>query len=322
MELDISVHKGSTDRPVVIFIHGLGMDKHFWLDPVNTHVLGKSIPMKAFAASRPRPGAIQRGNKYTIGNVPDNIHNLWSALRDQGFNLVCWSQRRPVGPIHTAVEELEEITRLISRIFHRKSLALVCHSRGGLIARKFMEKKCSGIKTLITLCTPHRGSSLSVMGSYLSPLPAFFKKILPGDMHGTVADVIKRAGNLIEGPALKELTPGSDFFRKLKDTPQRGIHYLSFGGRKTALVTVYKWKRIEGTFYPRPVIVIPDSVLKIVPASIIPDEIRDGKGDFMVTAKSSVLPWAERHYTLRANHISITWNRNVITHVRETLETL
>jgi hypothetical protein len=220
------------------------------------------------------------------------------------------------------VEELEEITKLTARIFRRKSLALVCHSRGGLVARKFMEKKSPGIKALITLCTPHQGSSLSVMGRYLSPVASFFKAILPRDMHGTVADVINRAGNLIEGPALKELMPGSDFFRDLKDAPRRGIQYLSFGGRKTALVTVYKWEKIGGAFYPRPVVVIPDSILKIVPSSIVPDEIRDGKGDFMVTAKSSHLPWADRHYTLRANHISITWNRKVITHVREALESL
>ena len=71
--------------------------------------------------------------------------------------------------------------------------------------------------------------------------------------------------------------------------------------------------------YPDPVIVIPDSVIKIIPVSIIPDELVSGKGDFMVTAESSVLPWAEKHYDLHTNHISITWNRKMINTVQEVL---
>lgn len=52
MKLDITIHKGRSDRPVVIFIHGLGMDKYFWTDPANTKVFGKNIPMKVFAAKK------------------------------------------------------------------------------------------------------------------------------------------------------------------------------------------------------------------------------------------------------------------------------
>ena len=153
MELDIEIHKGGSDKPVIILVHGLGMDRNFWLDPVDTKVLGKNVPIKVFAATKPRPGylpqslptgqagppgkagsthrgrfsessrsdvpkfrgRIKRG--VTIGDIPKKINNLWFALRDRGFNLVCWSQRRPVGPINSAVEELEEIYKLAGRIF-------------------------------------------------------------------------------------------------------------------------------------------------------------------------------------------------------------
>jgi hypothetical protein len=105
----------------------------------------------------------------------------------------------------------------------------------------------------------------------------------------------------------------------LNDSPRQDIKYLSFGGTVTKLITVYTWKKQKVRIYPNPLLTIPDSLLKVLPARMIPDEIIPGKGDFMVTAKSSFLPWASRHYTLPANHISITWHRKV---VRKTIEVL
>ncbi len=320
MNLDISVHKGKIDRPVVIFVHGLGMDKNFWIDPLETKIFAKNIPLKIFAAERPRHCSIQRHRKLTFGCVPKKINNLWAALQSKGFNLVCWSQRRPVGPINIAVEELNYIVKIVRRGFPKKPIALIGHSRGGLIARKFMEEKIPEIKALITLSTPHAGSSLSRIGKYLSPLSAFVKGLLPRDTHGTVSEVIKHLNDLLQGNALKELLPGSDFFKKMKDSPSKDISYLSFGGYQTKLLTVYKWKKQDDKIYPKPFLKIPDSLIKIIPQSIIPDEIRTGRGDFMVTTESAVLPWADRHYNVSANHISITWNEKVLSSVSEVLE--
>lgn len=315
MELDITIHKGSPHKPVVIFIHGLSMDRNFWIDPLETKVLGKNIPMKVFAAEQPgpvQPGQHPIGRAITIGDIPYKINNLWAALRDQGFNLVCWSQRRSAGPMNSAVEELEKIIKLARRTFPEKNIALVCHSRGGLIARKFMEQCPRQIKALITIATPHKGSSLSLVSKHLSPLSAFTKGVLPDNMHGTVSDVVKKLADFIDSAALKELMPGSDFFKNLKDAPVKGVKYLSFGGSKTELVTLYRWKKRDNIMYSQPLIVIPDSLIKIIPAALVPDEVRAGKGDFMVTLKSAALPWADNHHNLNANHISITWDKRVI----------
>ncbi len=320
MDLDITIHRGEPGKPAVIFIHGLGMDKNFWTSPLETKIFAKNIPLKVFAATRPRPASITGRKKLTIGSVPKKIDTLWTVLRDKGFNLLCWSQRRPVGPISAAVEELDEIIQRTMRVFRNKPLALIGHSRGGLIARKYMEREVPGIKALITLSTPHRGSSLSRIGRRLSPLSAFLKGILPRDTHGTVSAVLKNVTDLLEGSALKELMPGSDFFRDLKDSEVDGINYLSFGGTKTELLTLYKWKKQGDVLYPKPLVIIPDSLFKVLPASILPDELCPGKGDFMVTAESSVLPWADRHYDFNVNHISILWNKTVINRVSELLE--
>ncbi|RJR14541.1 MAG: hypothetical protein C4581_13955 [Nitrospiraceae bacterium] len=320
MDLDIAIHRGETEKPLVIFIHGLGMDKNFWVNPLETKIFAKNIPLKVFAAARPRPASLKSGKKLTIGSVPKKIDNLWSALRDKGFNLLCWSQRRPVGPVNVAVEELEEIIQKAGSLFPHQPLALIGHSRGGLVARKFMETDVTGISALITLSSPHKGSSLSKIGKRLSPLSAFLKGVLPKDTHGTVSGVLKNVTDLLEGSALKELMPGSDFFRDLRDAPVEGIKYLSFGGTKTELLTLYKWKRQGDALYPEPMLVIPDSLISVLPASVIPDELCPGKGDFMVTAESAVLPWADRHYDLNVNHISIMWNKTVINRVIEVLD--
>ena len=54
--------------------------------------------------------------------------------------------------------------------------------------------------------------------------------------------------------------------------------------------------------------------------SIIPAEITSGKGDFMVTTESSVLPWSAEHYDVAANHMSVSWNKKVIDKTIELLE--
>jgi pimeloyl-ACP methyl ester carboxylesterase len=316
MNLDITVHKGDPDKPVVIFIHGLGVNKGFWTDP-DTKVLARIIPLKVFAAKKPRPrAALSRGRvkykKLTVGFIPEKTENLWSTVISHGFNAVCWSQSRPAGPIGAAVEELDKIVINATKLFPEKPVALIGHSRGGLVARKYMEKKPREIKALVTISSPHGGSSLSRLGTYLSPLAPALKRMLPGDTHGTVSVVLKNLNDLLEGSALKELLPGSSFLKNLKDPPINDVKYESFGGSRTRLLPLYSWQKQDDTIYPKALMTIPDSLLKLFPQSIIPEEITSGKGDFMVTTESSVLPWAQRHYNVSANHISISWHKKVI----------
>jgi pimeloyl-ACP methyl ester carboxylesterase len=321
MKLDIAIHKGDKDKPVIIFIHGLGVDKSFWTDPAETKVLGGNIPMRIFAAVPPKPCSLKgKKRRISAGDVPEKIDNLWTAVTNKGFSAVCWSQSRPVGPIDAAVEELEEVLKQAKKTFPGRPVALIGHSRGGVIARKFMEGKAPEIKALITISTPHAGSSLSRLGKYISPLSPFFKKILPIDTHGTVSRTIKRVTDLIDGNALKELLPGSDFIKNMKDIPSKKMICLSFGGTKTKLLTVYKWKKKDNRMYPEALLDIPDSLLKKFPASAIPEEIISGRGDFMVTAESSAMPGAQTHFDLPANHISISWHKKTIGKTLEVLE--
>ncbi len=324
MELDITIHRGKSNAPLIVLIHGLGMDKNIWLNPLDTKVLAKNVPLKIFAAKIPKPLQPDKKNikKISFGDIPGEIHTLWDALIKEGFNIICWSQRRPVGPISAAVQDLEEVMETAQALFPKNPIAFVCHSRGGLIARKFMEKRRPEIKALITIATPNSGSAISNIGRYIAPLYAVFKGILPKSTHGDLADIIKNTGELLEGKAIKELMPDSDFFRSLKDSPQRGVYYISFGGTEPKVLTVYRWEERDGKILPKELFSIPDSLSKVLPPSLQLDEITPGKGDVLVSAKSSLLPWSPAHYDLPANHLSIMWHKEVIEKTIEVLRNI
>jgi len=318
-KLDIFIHKGQGRKPVAIFIHGLAMDKDIWLEPLETRVIGKSVPLKFIASRKPRPRT-EKIKGLTTGRLPPNINIIWDVLRDHGYNLICWSQGRPVGPISVAVGELREVIRIVHDIFGNRSIALIGHSRGGLVARKFMESGDKSIRALITIGTPHKGSTLSRIEKVLVPVANIAKKILPEDTHSTLARIMKSIHDLVSGEALKELMPDAEFFKRLKDRPIRGVRYISFGGKKTELLKIYRWKKTGEFYTPVPLISIPDSVIKRLPSSMVPEELRPGHGDILVTTESSVMPWAEAHFDVRANHFSLLWNRKVINVISEVMK--
>lgn len=329
MKLDVTIEKGEIDKPAIIFIHGLGMDKNFWIDPLGTKIFSKNIPFKVFAASKPKPclptgqaGALPCAKKITVGEFQKKIETLWTALRKEGFNLVCWSQKKPFGPIESAVDELAWIMEKTKRLFPKAPIALIGHSRGGLIARKFMENKNHEVKALITISTPHSGSSIAQLIKYIKPFSILIRSTLPKNTHSKISKLVKNIKELLEGDAVRELLPGSSFLENLRDSPKKSVKYISFGGRKPGLLTFYVRKKIGGKMYPKPLLTIPDSLIKIFPSFIVADEITPGKGDGLVTAKSSFLPWASRHYNLGANHISIIWNRKTIKKTTEVIRTI
>ena len=323
MKTDTSIHRGDAHRPVAVFIHGLGVNKDFWVNPSDTKIFGGNIPMRIFAAAPPEPCTTPpTGKRLTAGIVPDRINNLWTALTEKGFNALCWSQRRPSGPIDAAAEELRETTEAAEMLFPGRPIALICHSRGGLVARKFMEKRRPAVKALVTIASPHAGSSLSRIGKFLSPVAPMLRALLPEETRGAVAGILKNIRELLDSGALKELLPDSAFITSLNNRPLRDVLCVSFGGTSPTLLTVYKWKKRDDMMHPEPLLTIPDSLLRVVPASAIPEELKPGRGDSMVTAESSVLPGASAHYNLHANHISITWHGELISKTIEVLEGL
>ncbi|MBI4709731.1 MAG: alpha/beta hydrolase [Nitrospirae bacterium] len=210
------------------------------------------------------------------------------------------------------MEELINVADTARRLSPKNPIALIGHSRGGLVARKFMQERPPDVRAAITISTPHRGSRIGAIGKYLKPCSTLIKKMLPRDTHTTVSKVIKSVSDLVESGAIKELLPGSEFLKGLKDVSQKGVRYISFGGTSPRLITFYLWKRAGDKMIPKPLLSIPDSLVRIFPSFMAADEITPGKGDGLVAAKSSLHPFASKHYNLNMNHLNIIWHPEVI----------
>ncbi len=98
MKRDITMIKGDRDRPMIIFVHGLGMDKRIWEAPGEARVLGGRFPVTLFVGREPEPvtrvgeehGEISRG--LFLGDPSAKLTTLFHSLRELGYTVIAWSQ--------------------------------------------------------------------------------------------------------------------------------------------------------------------------------------------------------------------------------------
>jgi pimeloyl-ACP methyl ester carboxylesterase len=296
MKLDIVLNKGDNNKPAVVFIHGLGMDKNIWSDPAKSRILGGMFPLRILL------------NKISFDETPENIRTLFHDLQSRGYTVITWSQKMPAGPMDFAVSELSEIEELAGGL-SKKGVILVGHSRGGLIARKYLMTNTKDVRGLYTISTPHFGSAIARIGEYLSPLGSMIAPLVPSGKIGLLAGAIKRTADFLRSGAFLELLPESDFFRTLNDGPLTGLSYASFGGTSPTLFNLYN-------------ISFPDVFEKIIPANFYPEELKKGRGDGLVSAESSKFPWAHEHHDVHYNHAEILFQEAIRTGLIKIIENI
>lgn len=328
-------------RPVIVLIHGLGMTEGVWTEPYKGRLLGgllsfryvltdlynKPLPISlGFHDSEPKRKVKGITLSKPLEDLPDPPEPLWRYLQNQGYDLITWTQRRPSGPIEEAVNELDYILRIVKKRLPRRNFVLIGHSRGGLIARRYLDRfyRFKGeVVGLITLSTPHHGSSFALFGKVLSPIIKTLAILLPDNIGMVKRESLSKAESLIKrikevsrGEAISELSPNSEFLRKLNGERINGIYYATFGGTNPTFTRLYlleydktSYMKKEGGFewkaISREVFSIPDILSSITPASFIPEELRPGKGDGLVSIKSAHLEWSDEKYNLPLNHASI-----------------
>jgi hypothetical protein len=297
------------------------MDKDIWVNPSNSCILGGRFPLKTILGKRPsakdfglfREMPSEKVPKFSTGEHSGNIQTLFDDLRYKGYTVFTWSQKRPAGPIESVEPELKEIVRNVKKMT-KDGIILIGHSRGGLIGRKYLLKKDRAIRGLITASTPHKGSSIARIANYLSPLVPIINPFFTDPDKGTLSFAIKRILEFLKSKALKELLPESKFFKSLKDGPCDSVHYISVGGTNPTLFRFYRWRwnplregEIQRWFLmPDELFSIPDIFEKV-----IPEEIKKGKGDGLVTAESSKIPWCNVHYNFELNHAEVLFDKEV-----------
>lgn len=279
MKLEVKFHKGEEGKPLAVFIHGMGMNVKAWSDPSEAKILGGKYPLRV----------LLYGDNELVTSFED--------LKGSGFSLLSWTQSRPAGPMHSAVQELKGLIKDHSA-YTGNGIIFICHSRGGLIARKYLEEENAAVVGVITMATPHHGTSLARWPVYASPLTSLLYKLLKGFSKTEIDSAFQRIVGFLSSSGLRELLPDSTFYSELRDKKQQGTGYISIGGTNPDLL--------------RPVLPsIPELLSRVVPSSIIPEEMREGYGDGLVTSASSRLPYADEHRNFPVNHASILFDRAV-----------
>ncbi|NWF99300.1 MAG: hypothetical protein HXY52_10280 [Nitrospirae bacterium] len=288
IRLDIIKNEGDKSKYAIVLVHGLGMDKNIWFDPSKSRILGGMFPLKILLKKYP------------------SFKTIFHDLKKYNYPLITWSQRNPAGEIDKVVKELNEIMSIASNMTE-KGIIIICHSRGGLIARKYLMNSVAPVKALITISTPHKGSSLARVSKYLSPVVSLFLQFIPEGRRNSTKSAVGKIMQFLGSKALKELLPDSKFFQSLKDFPVGGVNYFSIGG---STPTLFKLSRIS----------FPDILEKIIPAGLCPDEFRIDKGDGLVTVESSKLLWAQAHVNFPCNHVSILFDKQVRNYIMKIIK--
>lgn len=263
---DLTLSAGHADGPVIVLIHGIGGNAQHWTDPTGLNPDDTWL-FNLDADPSHDDGGLGSSPPYQPGSVAS-----WTqVLGNEGYTTVTWSQSQPSDLIQYAVQEaVAVLTGLEQRVFgpydqdvaanggNVPPLVILCHSRGGLVARTALKQLGSGgvphLRKVITLCTPHHGS-------YMPALAAEYNHILgdsmdfsnlghslPGPIHHLVqhkidpilsnmANRVREAllhsfGTLAQGPGFEELDPQSAMLQGLADgeQPLPGVQYYGFNG--------------------------------------------------------------------------------------------
>ncbi len=280
MENAIVFHERSTGKPLVVFIHGMGMDVRVWSSPADARVLGGKYSLSIL---------LRKGD--------GDMRSLFIELADHGFPVLAWSQLRPVGPIMAAVAEMQSLLAAYKQ-HTGNGVVLIGHSRGGLIARKYLQQDSSLIRGLFTLAAPHQGTTLAGWAAVLAPAASVASQALERYKNNSTKSAFHRILLFFTSTGLRELLPESPFYAGLKDLRYKSILYVSAGGTDPDLFRVGDFPLSEVARH-------------VLPGKSLPQELKKGYGDGMVSAASAVLPFADDHRNFPVNHVEILFDKRV-----------
>ncbi|MDA8387222.1 MAG: alpha/beta hydrolase [Nitrospiraceae bacterium] len=284
-----AIIRGKRDMPWAVFVHGLGVDKRIWAAPEDARILGGLFPLRTLL----RTGGLQGPGAH---QKPTGLRSLYHDLALAGFTTVAFSFKRPAGRIEEALAGLEA---LLDRVREEKpagqKVVLVGHSRGALVISKYLERPDPLIKGFVSIAGPHKGTTLARWAVIAAPAAMAVKALRRGEPESRIGVAVNRMLAFIQSPAVAELLPGSAFFAGLRP-PRTRCPSVSAGGT-------------DPRFFNLLGIGFPEALEKIAPGWAVPDEIKDGLGDGLVSAESAVCPHAREHLNFHLNHAETVFDR-------------
>ena len=255
------------------------------------------------------------------------------ALLGAGFSTLSYRQSEPLGTLEPNVDQLLRIAAgplSTDRRLRRLPLVIVSHSRGGLLARAFIDRAAHNvalagvlerIERVVTLHSPHQGSDLAGLTVRVDGAVQRVKGLV-GSL-GLRPAVLAALCLLSGSPAVAELAPGSALLRDLaRRTPPTGIAWHTFGGTSADLGRIRHLLAAPHDSGARPaparlmrarglaeLLGVLDRLALLAPA------LREGEGDLVVADTSARLPFAASHRVNPLTHIEALWDGALQTQV-------
>jgi pimeloyl-ACP methyl ester carboxylesterase len=316
----VEVWEGSPDRPLVLLLHGTKGTSDDMVDPHN----GPDNDYDHLSPLEPEVAIGQRAypgiGVYSCCTLDDKLPHVRSwrdVLVSAKFPTAVYDQVDKTGPLERPVRELVEVVRALDDKYDMQ-LVLLAHSRGGLLVRSFLKRfprEAGSVRTVITLHSPHTGSSLATLATTVRDAIE--------DLRDVFGDLITQAlGWLLEiadSDAYREMAIGSSFLTDLADGegPLPDVEYFTFGGVSVRLTRIRQWVYTLDSALPKwrwppydhariqtevPVASpLADSLPNVI------EELTEGRGDLLTADSRTRLSFAT-HQTNPINHAEALWD--------------
>ncbi len=283
------------------------MNLEFWRSPDKVAVMGGLTKLSTLL--------IKRDLSYYQGRIVHSApHDLslcttYHDVIKEGFSVLLYSQKRPAAETEVLVDELSDLLReYLDEV--RDGVVFITHSRGGIVARGVLKNMSIPCLGFVSIATPHRGTRVATVASYLGGLNGVLRPLLERTKErGVMMKAIGSTVDLLCSKAIRELRPDSPVLLSLDGEELRGCRVLSIGGTDPTFLVFYKWH--ESCKKYKEMFSIPDIAGRLIPKRLLPEELKQGRGDGLVTAESSEAPLAYRHYNFPLNHAALPFHPDV-----------
>jgi pimeloyl-ACP methyl ester carboxylesterase len=332
---ELEIVPAAVGKPTVFLLHGTGGDITHMTNPYATglsHDYGAALPPDRVIGWSWYPGV----GPWSFELDPLKDVRSWrDALNARGFGTVAYTQTSSMGPLQPAVDQLAELVVSVSGDQpDDATFVLLGHSRGGLLARKFLvdyHPKLTGqVRHVITLHSPNQGDQLALAATSLNAAISNFRSSLGSKGQQALDAALGWLVRWISAPAFAEMEQGSQFLQALAaaETALPNVQYHTFGGTSVVFSRILSWVYTAGSAIPRwhvppfrHVITMVELLVISPIATSLPNvvaEISEGQGDILVADVRATLPFAV-HRTNSLSHAEALWDMSLQDQVLELL---
>jgi hypothetical protein len=239
--------------PVIILLHGAGGSSLDMTSP--------EVPYAALSFNKRASFPLYKDEGVHLGppllpaarfylDPPAPTPTSWNtALKAAGFTTITYSQSGPL-----IANDVAQLTTLVTDVLMASSfagvslmglrVAIVAHSRGGLVARSFLTGASAAFlarfTSLITLHTPNTGSGVAAVASTVAGILGSLSSSLAGAGLAPAAAAVTALSGLVMNPSRAELVPGNPTIAAIAAAePVAGVTYHTFGGISTDFARIW-----------------------------------------------------------------------------------